>query len=85
MEAQTEFQSLQNFASTLNLTVHKFYPEDCRKKVQYFLCKDSVSISPKLDFMGLQHFMLGYMASNKQLKNQLNSVIKSISHEINTK
>ena len=63
MEAQTELQSLQNFASTLNLTVHKFYPNDSRKKMQWFLCKDGVSISPKLDYMGLQVFMLGYLSA----------------------
>jgi len=61
MESQSELQSLQNFASTLNLTVHKFYPEDSRKKMQWYLCKDGVSVSPTTDYHSLNMFMLGYL------------------------
>ena len=61
METQTN--SLQNFASSLNLIVHKFYPEDARKKMQWYLCKDGVSISPKLDYDGMNSFMLGYKSA----------------------
>ena len=54
---------LQNFATSLGLIVHKYYPEDARKKMQWFLSKDGVSISPKLDYNGMNNFMLGYRAA----------------------
>ncbi|MFZ4799603.1 MAG: hypothetical protein ACOYMA_19060 [Bacteroidia bacterium] len=63
MESQSEFQSLQNFASTLNLTVHKFYPNDSRKKMQWFLSSNGMSVSPKMDYNGMNAFMLGYRAA----------------------
>jgi hypothetical protein len=63
MEAQSEFQSLQNFASTLNLTVHKFYPNDCRKKMLFYLNKGDETVSPNVDYHGANIFMLGYKAA----------------------
>ena len=66
IENQTE--ALQNFATTLGLTVHIRYFEDKRKQPKYFLCKCLVSISPKLDYNGLNNFMLGY-SRYKQLNN----------------
>lgn len=67
IENQTE--ALQNFATTLGLTVHvKHYYEDKRKQPKYFLSKDKTSISPVLDYNGLNNFMLGYSRC-KQLNN----------------
>jgi hypothetical protein len=66
IENQTE--ALQNFATTLGLTVHIRYFEDKRKQPKYFLCLNSISISPVLDYNGLNHFMLGYSRC-KQLNN----------------
>lgn len=65
IEAQTE--ALQNFATTLDLTVHIRYFEDKRKQPKYFLCLNSTSISPTLDYNGLNHFMLGFLKC-KELK-----------------
>jgi hypothetical protein len=67
MEAITEFQALKNFADNLNLTVHKYYSEDARKNVKYFIQKENITISPKLDFEQLNHFMLGYSVAIKQI------------------
>ena len=66
IENQTE--ALQNFATTLGLTVHIRYFEDKRKRPKYFLCKCLVSISPVLNYNDLNHFMLGYSRC-KQLNN----------------
>lgn len=59
IEAQTE--SLRNFANALELTVHINYFEDKRKSPKYFLSKEKTSISPILDYNGLNHFMLGFL------------------------
>ena len=66
IEAQTE--ALQNFATTLGLTVHIRYFDDKRKQPKFYLCKGSTSISPVLDYNGLNNFMLGYSRC-KQLNN----------------
>jgi hypothetical protein len=62
-------ESLQNFADVLGLTVHvKHYYDDKRKQPKFYLCKGSTSISPVLDYNGLNNFMLGYSRC-KQLNN----------------
>lgn len=67
IEAQTE--ALQNFATTLGLTVHIRYFEDKRKQPKYFLCLNYISISPLLDYNSLNNFMLGFSRC-KQLNNK---------------
>lgn len=62
-----EKEALTNFANSLGLTVHKYYPSDCRKKMQWFLCLNGTSISPKLDYNGMNNFMLGYNAAKKSI------------------
>lgn len=66
-EKQTE--SLRNFADVLGLRFHiKHYYDDKRKQPKFYLCKGSTSISPVLDYNGLNNFMLGY-SQCKQLNN----------------
>lgn len=69
LTTESEFLGLKNFASALNLTVHKYYSEDARKKVLYYLMNEASCISPKLDFNGLQHFMLVYLMGKEKKSN----------------
>jgi hypothetical protein len=62
MEAkQTELESLNNFAHRLNLEVKEYIQDDKRKTVKTFYAnRGSQSISPKLDYEQMNHFLLGY-------------------------
>jgi hypothetical protein len=58
-----ELQALQNAANSLNiegLTIHERQPNDKRKTVKkYFLQHGSRTISPNLDYIQMNHFILG--------------------------
>ena len=71
---EIEFTALQNFANTLNLTVHKYQPDDARKKVLYFLNRGNTTISQKLDYNGLNHFMSGYFNAIEFTKQMMHSI-----------
>ena len=58
-------QALQNFADNFGLKVNDYLPNDRRKKQKYFLTKNGTSISPKLDYNGINHFLLGMLAAEK--------------------
>ena len=62
MNTENEKQSLQNFADKFNLLVKVFNPEDKRKKPTYYLVYGTASVSPKLDYISLNHFLLGWNA-----------------------
>jgi hypothetical protein len=64
---EKETESLQNFATNLGLKVNISYSEDKRVKPTYFLTLNGTSISPCLDYLNLNHFLLGW---NNCLKNQ---------------
>ena len=77
-ENQSEIQSLQNFASTLNLTLHKFYPNDCRKKMLFYLNKGSETISQNMDYHGTNIFMCGYLAAIEITINSIKPTNKNL-------
>ena len=68
-ETQTarEQESLQNFANRFNMKVHVRNYEDKRKKNTYFLEEGNETISPCLDYTGLNNFLLGYLRCSKLL------------------
>jgi hypothetical protein len=58
-----QLQALQNAADGLNLTIHIKQYEDKRKKtIKYFADQSNTknSVSPVLDFTGMQLFLLGW-------------------------
>ena len=67
MENLKELQALQNFADKFNLSVKTYNFEDKRKKLKYILVneKTKCSISPILDYKGINHFLLGIYATKK--------------------
>lgn len=61
MNAQDQAQSLQNAADKIGLFIHIKHNTDKRKKKPlFFLSKNGVSISPVLDYLNMNHFILGY-------------------------
>lgn len=63
--AKEELESLQNFATILDLIVHYYYQNDKRKKSLYFLTDLKLTqISPNLNYNELNAFMLGYKAKS---------------------
>ena len=75
MEAQTELEALQNFATSLNLKVNLKINYDKRKKKNYyFLSRGGETISPVLDYGNLNSFMIGYKNCKKILLNQFNLI-----------
>ena len=67
-----ELQALQNFCTSINfnLTVYEYMEFDKRKSItKYYLrYKDGASISPKLDYNQMNHFLLGFMRCKKLLQ-----------------
>ena len=60
-------ESLQNFANRFGLVVHIQTHEDKRKKDLYFLQQGTRTVSPPLDYDGLNHFMLGILCATEKL------------------
>jgi len=69
MNTAAEKQALQNFADKFGMTVHIYYQNDRRKKDQYFLNLNNETISPDLDYMELNHFLLGWDRCLNNAKN----------------
>jgi len=64
---QQEKEALQNFATSLGLTVNKFFTQDNRKKVnKWYLTKGKTSVSPVLNYDGLNNFMIGWINCLKE-------------------
>jgi hypothetical protein len=62
-----EVEALNNFASKFGMVVNVFYQEDRRRKSTYFLTLGGTSISPQLDYNGINNFLLGWNSCvNKQ-------------------
>ena len=60
-QLDNEVEALQNFATKLELKVNVWQQQDKRKKPIYYLTNsEQTTISPKLDYNTLNHFMLGY-------------------------
>ena len=60
-------EALQNFANNFGMKVHVKWNEDKRRKTTFFLEEGNETISPCLDYNGLNCFMLGYLRCSKQL------------------
>ena len=55
-----EVDSLSNFASKFGMVVNVYYPNDNRKKKSYYLTLNNTSVSPNLDYDGINNFLLGW-------------------------
>ena len=65
-QLDNEVEALQNFATRLELKVNVWQQNDKRKKPTYYLTNsERTTISPKLDYNTLNHFMLGYSIAFK--------------------
>lgn len=62
-----EKEALQNFANNFNMEVHIRIDNDSRKNNTYFLQRGNDTISPCLDYEGINHFLLGWSRCTKQL------------------
>jgi hypothetical protein len=60
-----KINALQNFADNFGLTVKHYIFPDARKKVKYILVKNKTSISPPLNYEGINAFLLGMKAAGK--------------------
>lgn len=68
IKTQSEFEALNNAVSSLSMsiTLHTYTPQDKRKNVLFYLSHQGASISPKLDYDQMNHFILG-MSRAKQI------------------
>jgi hypothetical protein len=58
---QQEKEALQNFATSLGLIVNQYFHPDKRKKENlWYLTKGKTSVSPVLNYKGLNNFMIGW-------------------------
>lgn len=62
---QTELESLTNAANsnkTITFTVHEYFIDDKRKTVKHYYLNafNKGTISPKLDYENMNHFILGF-------------------------
>ena len=81
-----EIQNLQNFADNFNFKVVEKIHEDKRKKTGYFLTENKTTISPILDYDGINHFLLGVKYSQKKEgKNNSIDLFKKPLQELFTK
>jgi hypothetical protein len=61
-----ERNALQNFATTIGLTIYEKIPEDKRRTVKmYFAQKGAQTISPVLNYDQMNHFLLGWARCSK--------------------
>lgn len=59
-------EALQNAANRFNLTVRICFETDKRKNSTFIICDGNVSISPKMDYIQSNMFLIGYgRATNK--------------------
>lgn len=63
---QSKLESLNNFASKLGLEAHHQPSNDGRMKTdKFFLQRGKETISPVLDYDGINHFLLGWSRASK--------------------
>ncbi len=72
---QTELESLTNAANSnkiVTLTVHEYLTDDKRKKVKHYFLNafGRGTVSPKLDYENMNHFILGFNNACKILNPQ---------------
>ena len=69
MEQQKQLEALQTAAKNLSsvLTVHIYKSEDKRKKDLFYLNDFGKTISPRLDYSNMNHFILGMNQAIKML------------------
>ena len=73
---QTEIQSLQNSANSIGLVIHEKFTEDKRKTVKkHFATKNGSLVSPNLDYLNMNHFLLGW---HHCLKSAINDASKTV-------
>lgn len=64
METLTELEALQNHVNSIKkdgLKVHEYYQEDKRLKTKkYFITDNGTTITGRLDYEQMNHFLLGY-------------------------
>ena len=66
----TELQSLQNMASGTGLTIYERFSDDKRKTVKmYFANNGTETVSPTLEYMKLNYFLLGWIKASEALNN----------------
>jgi hypothetical protein len=70
MTTHNEKEALQNFANNFQMKVHTRTYEDKRKKPTYFLEQGNETISPCLDYTGLNNFLLGYLKCSNKIINK---------------
>lgn len=70
MKEITELEALQNFASSIGLTVHEYTHEDKRRNSTFCVYDGELIVSGKMDYNECNHFFLGWMKAMKQLKKQ---------------
>lgn len=68
MVAVQQLESLQNAADVIGLKVHqKHFYEDKRKKVpMFFLNRGNETVSPVLDYEGLNNFIFGWITCKRK-------------------
>jgi hypothetical protein len=67
----TELEALQNAAKDLGLQIHEYNTTDKRKTVKkYFAVEENAHArsSPILDYVQLNHFLLGYRSALKTMQ-----------------
>ena len=61
MNTQNKLEALNNFARRLNLEAHHQPANDGRMKVdKFFIQRGKETVSPTLDYEGINHFLLGW-------------------------
>lgn len=60
MRTNAEFESLNNWSTTLGLTLNVYLFDDKRKNRRYFLSLNGCSVSPVMDYNELNCFMNGW-------------------------
>lgn len=68
-----ELIALKNAANRLNIVVHEIQFQDKRRtKKQYYATHNGKTVSPRLDYENLNHFILGWIKAAEHIKNKLN-------------
>ena len=74
MNTQHKLQALNNFANRLNLEAHHRPSHDGRMKIdKLFIQKGKKTVSPVLEYEGINHFLLGWSRSMKSADYNISS------------
>ena len=69
MNDTTEHDALTNMARGLNLTIHQYQEGDRRRKTRrYFAQRGKSTMSPTLDYITLNHFLLGWRKASERVR-----------------